>query len=83
MGSKRSIFRLHDLHRNNKERIKTGKSTLTISRLICPKCGNLGELKLRLRPSGSYEYIDHYNGNSYKKSNYKNCCYFGRFDRNV
>ena len=57
-----------------------GKHTFTVKRMICPNCGLYGEYKLRIRGNHLYVYIDHYNGQYYNKKNYKNCCYFGRFD---
>lgn len=47
-------------------------------------CGELGELKLRIRGHSIYAYIDHYKNdkNYYYNGNYKGCCYIGKINQN-
>jgi len=64
-----------------------GKSTKVLRIIRCPKCGKMGQLKLRKR---KYYYVDHYKGNKiklldtqYKRSGFKGeydySCYIGKY----
>ena len=66
---------------------KLGKTTTSLGFVICPKCGRIGQLKLR---RGKYYEVHHYKGNKiqlkdtqYKRSGFKGkylySCYIGKY----
>ena len=53
--------------------------TYSYENMMCPKCGLLGQFKVRLNKLSFYQYVDHYGlrGITSHHITYRSSCYLG------